>query len=423
MATTSATKAASRDRMLDGIRGVAIVLVLLSHTWIVAPTSNWTAVTWLFSSGDFAVSIFFVVSGFLATRGMLREVDQTGRLRPGVLWLRRWIRISAQVYPLVIVVLALTSFNWNLMVAYQGQDTRTSAWKILTYTWNGYVRTHPFEARPDLGHLWYVCTDLWVIGLILLLVFLVGRWRPVLAVTLAATLLLVMVYREHVYQTEGVFNALIRVQTRADGLLWGALAAVALPWLEPLRRYARGAMVASTVLLVPLMGAVVDPADYFGLGGWLLNIDMVVFVLAVAMARPPRFLEETVGWRPLAVAGRYSLVLYIWHYPLFWYMAKNQTQWSWQTRTLVAYLLTFAIAVGAQVFIERTSRRWLRSEKWHALDRGFGPAILDLARRGWAEGWARVRGRHQEHPAAPRPQEFAPDEADDTTSRREGSGV
>ena len=38
-----------------------------------------------------------------------------------------------------------------------------------------------------------------------------------------------MVYRQHVYETEGVFSALIRVQTRADGLLWGALAAVVLP--------------------------------------------------------------------------------------------------------------------------------------------------------------------------------------------------
>ena len=381
---------ATRDRLLDGIRGYAIVLVLLSHTWIIAPANDWTAVSWLFSSGDYAVTIFFVVSGFLATSAMLREQDRTGRIRPAVTWLRRWIRISAHVYPLVILVLALTAANWNLMVAYQGTDTSESAWRILTYTWNGYVRENAFAARPDLGHLWYVCTDLWVIGLILLVVFLVGRWRPVLIASLAATLLVVMLYRQHVYETEGVFSALIRVQTRADGLLWGALAAVVLPYARRLRPYAVPALIASTVLLVPLMGAVVDEAGYFGLGGWLLNIDMFVFVLAVTMARTPAFLTRTVGWGPLVTAGRYSLVLYIWHYPLFWYLSKNETEWSWQVRTVMAYLLTLVIAVLAQLLIERPTQRWLRSEKWHALDDGIGPALVRAARRGADEARERI---------------------------------
>jgi peptidoglycan/LPS O-acetylase OafA/YrhL len=382
---------ASRDRLLDGIRGWAIILVLLSHTWIVAPANEWTSISWLLSSGDYAVTIFFVVSGFLATRSMLREVDATGRIRPGVIWLRRWIRISAHVYPLVILVLAMTAFNWNLMVAYQGTDTRESAWRIVTYTWNGYVRENAFEARPDLGHLWYVCTDLWVIGLILLIVFLVGRWRLVLITTLAPTLLVVMLYRQHVYETEGVFSALIRVQTRADGLLWGALAAAVFPYAQRLRAYARPALVVSTVALVPLMGAVVDEAGYFGLGGWLLNIDMFVFVIAASLATPPpSLLSRTVGWGPLVVAGRYSLVLYIWHYPLFWYLSKNQTEWSWQTTTLVAYALTIVIAVLAQLLIERPTQRWLRSDKWRALDQGIAPAVVRGARQGVDEAKERI---------------------------------
>jgi peptidoglycan/LPS O-acetylase OafA/YrhL len=390
MATTSterqdARQGTSRDRLLDGIRGYAIILVLLSHTWIVAGAErvdSWSKAEWLLSSGDYAVTIFFVVSGFLATRGMLRELDRTGRFRPGVTWLRRWIRISAHVYALVVVVLVLTASNWNMMVAYQHTDTSESAWRIVTYTWNGFVREHALAARPDLGHLWYVCTDLWVIGLILLLVFLVGRWRPALIASLALALLVVMVYREHVYNTEGEWSALIRVQTRADGLLWGALAAVVLPYAQRLRQYAVPALVVSTVALVPLLGAVVDASGYFGLGGWLLNIDMFVWVLAVTMARTPAFLTRTVGWGPLALAGRYSLVLYIWHYPLFWYLSKDETGMSWWQLTGVAYLLTIVIAVLAQLVIERPTQRWLRSEKWHALDRGIGPALLVAARRG-----------------------------------------
>jgi peptidoglycan/LPS O-acetylase OafA/YrhL len=150
-------------------------------------------------------------------------------------------------------------------------------------------------------------------------------------------------------------------------------------------------LVVSTLMLIPLMGAVVDEAGYFGLGGWLLNIDMVVFVLAASMATPPPYLlSRTLGWGPLVVAGRYSLVLYIWHYPLFWYLSKNQTEWNWQTTTLVAYALTLVIAVLAQILIERPTQRWLRSDKWHALDQGIAPAVVRSARQGVDEAKERI---------------------------------
>ena len=67
-----------------------------------------------------------------------------------------------------------------------------------------------------------------------------------------------MLYRQHVYETEGVFSALIRVQTRADGLLWGALAAAVLPYAQRLRRYAGRGAGRLDGALVPLLGAVVD---------------------------------------------------------------------------------------------------------------------------------------------------------------------
>jgi peptidoglycan/LPS O-acetylase OafA/YrhL len=398
MATTSTESptvatATPRDRLLDGIRGYAIILVLLSHTWIVAGAErvkSWHGITWLMSSGDYAVTIFFVVSGFLATRGMLREIDRTGRFRPGVTWLRRWIRISAHVYALVVVVLVMTAVNWNMLVAYQHNNTRESAWHIVTYTWNGYVRDNALAARPDLGHLWYVCTDLWVVGLILLLVFLVGRWRPALLAALVGALVVVMLYRQHVYETQGEWAALISLQTRADGLIWGALAAVVLPYAQRLQRYAGLALVAATVLLIPLLGAVIEPSGYFGLGGWLLNLDMVVWVLAASMATPPWFLTRTVGSLPLAVAGRYSLVLYIWHYPLFWYLSKDEMGLSWWRLTLLAYGLTLVISIAAQLIIERPTQRFLRSDSWQVFDRGIGPAVLHGVRRGRDEVRQRV---------------------------------
>ncbi len=388
--TAPAGTTGRRVRVLDGIRGIAIVLVLLSHTWIVAPVSDISdrALQVLMTSGNYAVSIFFVVGGFLATRGMLREVERRGSLRPGVVWVRRWIRISAHVYPLVIAVLALTAIDQN-MAAYQLNNTRESAWHIVTYTWNGYVRTHPMEARPDLGHLWYVCTDIWTVGFIALLVFVLGRRRPALLVALGAAVVVVMLYREHVFQTEGVYPALTRVQTRADGLLWGAMAAVALPWCQKLAPRAATLNLVAVLGLVPLMWAANESERYFGLAGWALNLDLAVLVVTTTLAPPRAMVQRVVGWAPFELAGRYSLVLYIWHYPIFYYLSRNTLDWSWQWRTIVGYAATLVIAVVTQRLIERPLQRWLASPAWRALDDGFVVA----ARRRMQGEVAKVRDR------------------------------
>ncbi|HSK34041.1 MAG TPA: acyltransferase family protein, partial [Propionicimonas sp.] len=235
----------------------------------------------------------------------------------------------------------------------------------------GYVRTNPYDARPDLGHLWYVCTDLWVIGLILVLVFLLGRRRVALFAALVAITLLVMIYRQHVFTTEGLFPALTRVQTRADGLLWGAMAAVALPWCKRFASIAQPVGAISVVALVPLMWAVNDSADYFGLGGWFLNLSLALFAISSAVSDPQRRVREVLSWAPLAALGRYSLVLYIWHFPIFWYLSRNTSDWSWGWRTAVGYAATAVIAIVAQVVIERPVQRWLASDFWTPFEGGF----------------------------------------------------
>jgi peptidoglycan/LPS O-acetylase OafA/YrhL len=397
--TVAPSPSRSRVDVFDGIRGLAILIVVLSHTWIVAPMPEPEALRILFTSGNYAVSIFFVVGGFLATLGMLRQLERPGPLRFGVLFIRRWLRLSSQVYPLVVAVLALTAIDRN-MLTYEMNNTRESAWRIVTYTWNGYVRTNPYDARPDLGHLWYVCTDLWVIGLILVLVFLLGRRRVALFVALAAITVLVMIYRQHVFSTEGLFPALTRVQTRADGLLWGAMAAVALPWCRRFASLAPRVGAVSVLALVPLMWAVNDSAQYFGFAGWLLNLALALFAISSAVSEPQRRIREMLSWQPLATLGRYSLVLYVWHFPIFWYLSRNTSDWSWGWRAAVGYGATVVIALLAQVVIERPVQRWLSSGFWTPFQRG----LLGGTRDHLAAAYTRVRERRR----ATRTREVAP---------------
>lgn len=404
-----------RIDVLDGIRGIAIVLVVLSHGWTIWPSTELNKVPplrVLFGSGNFAVSIFFVVGAFLATSSMLREVERTGSLRFGVFWVRRWIRISAHVYPLVIAVLALTATDRGMNV-YPLADTRASAWHIVTYTWTDYVANNAFYARPDLGHLWYVCTDIWVILLLAVLVYIFGRNRGLLFAILFAITVLVMIWRQHVYAVDGEFIALIRITTRMDPMLWGAMAAIAVPWAK---RYAHRAPLYSgiaLVSLVPLMFLNNPTWAYFGYAGVLLDVALFAFVLSTALADPGPRVRKLLGWRPLRFLGRYSLPIYLWHYPIFWYLSRNTFDWNWQTRLVVGLLVTFAIALVTMRVIERPLQRWLGSPVWReAVRDGLPRTLASRTRTSVRNIWS---GEASEQPTAPVEKQATPVEAEAAT--------
>jgi peptidoglycan/LPS O-acetylase OafA/YrhL len=376
--------------MLDGLRGYAIILVVLSHLWTlyVLPEDAPYALEVLFESGDFAVSIFFVIGAYLATSAMLRQVDETGHLRFGVVILRRWVRLSAQVYPLVIAVLTLTAIDPG-MQAYARFNTTESAWRLLTYTWPSYMENHTLEARPDLGNLWYVAADLWGIALIAVLVSILRRHRVALFVTLCVVVTIVMAYRHHTYVTHGEFIALIQVACRIDGLIWGAIAATAAPWTRRLVGRPTAVAGVALLLLIPLMFSVHDLEAYFGFPGLLLNINLAVLVSTVVMAAPPRLLRAGVDRRTLRFLGRHSFAVYLWHYPVFWYVAQNYVDWTPAAKIAVGLAITALISMIVTLTCERPAQRWLRSPAWRALDDGIPKALWRQARAWVRKTWHR----------------------------------
>ena len=247
-----------RDRVLvfDGLRGIAIVLVMLSHTaWLEWPyvRGEGNALTRaLLENGNFAVSIFFVVGAFLYTRGLLNRVASPGGLHPGVQVVRRVLRLSPAVLVLLLVLAIVEAVEPR--PTYEGLRLSDSVPSVVTYTWNWYVKDNPLVARPDLGHLWYLSVDMQVFLLVLLLVWLMHK-RPLWLIgTLALIIVMVFTWRTHVYQTEGLYQALLRTNARMDAPLAGALSACLVPyarrspWATPV---AVGSLVTLALLAIP----------------------------------------------------------------------------------------------------------------------------------------------------------------------------
>ena len=116
---------------LDGLRGLALLGVLLFHANGVLP------------GGYLGVDLFFVLSGFLITSLLLAEQRETGRIALGTFWIRR-ARSDALYQPLVIppefrtgvFLLCAATIAHIYYVAFVGKLTRPAGWVLCgAYAW------------------------------------------------------------------------------------------------------------------------------------------------------------------------------------------------------------------------------------------------------------------------------------------------
>lgn len=368
-AATAPEPAATRTRRmqaLDGLRGVAITLVVLSHGWTLWPMERVrdTPLAGLFRSGNLAVTIFFVIGGYLLVRSLLGEVDRTGRLDVLGAAGRRFIRVSAHVYALLLLLLVVHGLDESDGRTYPGTDLVTSVYRVATYTWNWYLRAHALEARPDLGHLWYISVYMQVTMLLIAVVWALRKNRVVLVGVLGALTAVLIPFRFYLVDAEGVINALVRTSGRMDAMVWGALAAAAMPWIQArVRARARYLLPGSIVVLVLVLFTTGHDESYFRWPGLAINLAAVAFVLSVILSDGNPALLRPLEWAPLLTLGRASMAIFVWHYPVFWAVARHSAEWSWPLRAGVALGITALLVVISQRVVEEPLQRWLEARR------------------------------------------------------------
>jgi len=374
-----ATRPLARVAGLDGLRALAVIVVLLFH------------LTPGFAIGGYlGVDIFFVVSGFIITRLLLIEHVSTGGIRLGAFWLRRARRLlPALVLLLLVCSTAALAVGGDVLVDLGGQLvsslTFSSNWYFIVTGSDYFAGTAPELFR----NLWSLAVEeqfylVWPLVLLLLVLRMprVGRVVLLAVATVASAvamgMLLVPGSPTSVYYGTG---------THAFGLTLGALLAVVSRWwptraLEWPRGARRGLGVAGVVALAGLLvltALMPGDADWSYRGG-LFAVAVLTAVLIASFLVPASPLARAIDTAPLRWIGERSYGIYLWHWPVFVLLAAALPTWTTDAGLAwalggVATVVTIGAAALSFRFVETPIRRDGFRTTWQR----------------WAGGWRRSR--------------------------------
>jgi peptidoglycan/LPS O-acetylase OafA/YrhL len=359
--TSRVAAPAARIRALDGLRGITIVLVMLNHAsnnalWARAALDDVPVLRSLAAGGS--VTLFFVVGAFIVTRNLLRERED-GDLDAVLFLGRRVVRLWTHLVPLAVVLFLWQWFDPHFL--YDTETTVASLVAALTFT----VNLMPVdEMRGDVATLWYLgVQQQWYLVLPLILLVL-GRWRVALVAAVAVLFAASTWWRFQVLHHTGWVEASVGTFSRADGLLLGVLLAAALPWLARRTGWVRWCLPLSALVAFALLATLHEFHDQFlYLRWWGTAYTLVcgVLVVTVFLAPAGAFTMRALAVRPLAVTGRASLALYVWHMPVILAVQLYLADQPWYVGTAVAVAALVAIAWFSERYLDGPVRVWLRT--------------------------------------------------------------
>ena len=337
---------ATSDRIpsLDGVRAVAITLVIASHFAYTAAAPGWFADTSdVLRLGALGVRVFFVLSGFLITRLLVDERHERGTIRLRRFYLRRTLRIFPAYYVYLAAALGAAALGWLYLPT-------SAALHAVTYT-TDYAHLTAWAT----GHGWSLSVEeqfylLWPAAITLLGV----RRSAVLA--LACVVAAPLVRLGYHLWAPAMLRPEFRFECVVDSLAVGCLLALgrdrAWAW-APYRRLVESRWTGG----LPLALLALASLDRHPLVGMPIGIPLQNVVIAVLLdrwSRQPRSIAGRVlETRAFVYVGTLSYSLYLWQQPFFDPAAPR-----WMTASPWNLGLVALCALASYHLVERPALRW-----------------------------------------------------------------
>jgi len=280
---------------LDGLRGLAVVAVVVFHAWPDTLPGGWIG-----------VSLFFTLSGYLITTIIIRDhVDGTDS--PLDFWRRRGRRLlPAALVTIVWVVVGTAIVDIDSLAAVSRDALAALAY---VHNWRAAAAEGGYEAIFDttlqpLAHMWSLSIEEQVYILWPPLVLLAGVRRALLGG------FVIVVVGSALWW--GSDNSYYATPVRFGEVLTGAALAA---WVVGGRRLLvpRGVVAVAALVLLGWTASLEESASFVSRGALpiisLCSTIVLAYVLAGGLAGP-------LGWRPMVWLGTRSYAIYLFHWPL-----------------------------------------------------------------------------------------------------------
>lgn len=351
---------------LDGIRAIAVIMVLAYHLKLA-----------LFKSGFLGVTVFFVLSGYLITGILISEVEEKGTIDLKNFWLRRIRRLVPAVMSMAVVIIFVSAVV-NRVIFTKGCKDFVASVLGFNNWWQIFNKVSYFEAAgapSPFTHCWSLAieTQFYLIyPLILLAVYKLAKGRGngrakrgllIAGVTLLLALISVILMAALFNPQQDASRVYYGTDTRAFSLLFGALLAILWEYRMVPRKLSAGInMVLGTVSLVVLIVmtmTISGSSNFWYRGGQFVGTILTVLVVYAVSGRKTllsRFLSNPV----LKWIGDRSYSIYLWHYPIILLISKG-IKASWWI-TLIEIVLSVVLAELSYRFIETPIRHGIIGE-------------------------------------------------------------
>ena len=345
---------------LDGIRAIAVIMVLAYHLKLA-----------LFKSGFLGVTVFFVLSGYLITGILISEVEEEGTIDLKNFWLRRIRRLVPAVMSMAVVIIFVSAVVNRIIFTKGCKDFLASVLGFNNW-WQIFNKVSYFEAAgvpSPFTHCWSLAieTQFYLIyPLILLGIYKLVKSRGegranrgllFAGVTLLLALISVILMIVLFDPQQDASRVYYGTDTRAFSLLFGALLAILWDYrMVPRRLSASVNMVLGSVsfaVLLVMTIAINGSSNFWYRGGQFVGTILTVLVIYTVSGRKTwlsRFLSNPV----LKWIGDRSYSIYLWHYPIILLISKG-IKASWWI-TLIEIVLSVVLAELSYRFIETPIR-------------------------------------------------------------------
>ena len=337
---------------LDGVRAIAVTMVLLFHG----------GVSWM-NGGYFGVSVFFTLSGFLITSLLCSEFSSTHRVAPGAFYVRRAKRLLPASIVCLSVVSIMASANAWTAANHVRRDLLGSLAQVANWVrllaGESYVDAQSASAgfRSPLDHYWSLAIEEQFYWVWPLAFWGLARWARRRNVSLTSVVCVcTAVFAACAPLIAAVWGsdaAYWATPARAGEILLGALVAVLLSegrvratrWMAPLG-----------LALVLAFGFVLPAASGPAYSGGFPVLALASAMLLLGLQREG-FVRSLLSWRPFVSLGRISYGVYLYHLPVFVFMTSQRTGLDGWALLAARCAVTLAIAITSYQVFEQPIRR------------------------------------------------------------------